>query len=140
MPTGIMQTVSSYMCNGGIFLCAKHLSGCQTRGGWVIFSCIVGMISAIFLYTLDTTKLRSRLGALYVSYFCLGGYIVALGMNTANTAGRAGKVTTNSMIFIAYCAPFQHHRPAVLQGRSGAAVSFRDGRHSRILRPFYHNN
>ncbi|EHK97716.1 putative Uncharacterized transporter [Glarea lozoyensis 74030] len=47
MPTGIMQTVSSYMCNGGVFF---------------------------------------RLAALYMSYFYLGGYIVGLGMATANTA------------------------------------------------------
>lgn len=86
MPTGIMQTVSSYMCNGGVFLCAKYLSKYQLRGAWVMFSCIVGMIAAVFLYTLPLGNLHGRLAALYMSYFYLGGYIVALGMNTANTA------------------------------------------------------
>lgn len=86
MPTGIMQTVASYVCNGGVFLCVKYLAGYQTRGGWVIFGCIVGMISAVFLYTLPITNLQGRLAALYMSYFYLGPYIVALGMNTANTA------------------------------------------------------
>jgi hypothetical protein len=86
MPTGIMQIVSSYMCNGGVFLCAKYLSGYQTRGGWVIFGCIVGMIASVFLYTLPLTSLHGRLAALYMPYFYLGLYIVALGMNTANTA------------------------------------------------------
>lgn len=86
MPTGIIQTVSSYMCNGGVFLCAKYIPTRQLRGTWVIFGCIVGMIAAIFLYTLPLTALHSRLAALYMSYFYLGPYIVALGMNTANTA------------------------------------------------------
>ncbi|KAE8444474.1 hypothetical protein EG329_000458 [Mollisiaceae sp. DMI_Dod_QoI] len=103
MPTGIMQTVSSYMCNGGVFLCAKYLSQYQLRGAWVMFSCIVGMIAAVFLYTLPLTNLHGRLAALYMSYFYLGGYIVALGINTANTAGHTKKVTTNAIIFIAYC-------------------------------------
>jgi len=86
MPTGIIQTVSSYICNGGVFLCAKYLSGYHTRGGWVIFGCITGMVSAVFLYTLPLSNLHGRLAALYMSYFYLGPYIVALGMNTANTA------------------------------------------------------
>ena len=86
MPTGIIQTLSSYLCNGGVFLTAKYFSQYQTRGAWVIFGCIVGMISAIFLYTLPLTALHGRLAALYMSYFYLGSYIVALGMNTANTA------------------------------------------------------
>lgn len=74
------------MCNGGVFLCAKYIPTRQLRGTWVIFGCIVGMIAAIFLYTLPLTALHSRLAALYMSYFYLGPYIVALGMNTANTA------------------------------------------------------
>ena len=86
MLTGIMQAVASYMFNGGVFLCAKYLSGYQMRGGWVVFGCIVGMISAVFLYSLPITNLHGRLAALYMSYFYLGPYIVALGMNTVNTA------------------------------------------------------
>ncbi|KAF4628945.1 hypothetical protein G7Y89_g9202 [Cudoniella acicularis] len=103
MPTGIMQTVASYICNGGVFLCAKYLSKYQLRGAWVMFGCIIGMISAIFLYTLPLTNLHGRLAALYMSYFYLGPYIVALGINTANTAGHTKKVTVNALIFIAYC-------------------------------------
>lgn len=86
MPTGIIQTVASYMCNGGVFLCAKYLPGKQLRGAWVIFGSLVGMISTIFLYVLPLDNLNGRLAALYMSYFYLGPYIVALGMNTANTA------------------------------------------------------
>lgn len=86
MPTGVVQTVSTYICSGGVFLCAKHLSGYQTRGGWVMFSCIVGMIAAVFLYTLPITNLHGRLAALYMSYFYYGAYVLGLGMSTANTA------------------------------------------------------
>ncbi|KAG9255121.1 putative allantoate permease [Emericellopsis atlantica] len=103
MPTGIIQTFSSYICNGGVFLCAKYLPGKHLRCAWVVFGIIVGMISAVFLYTLPLNALHSRLAALYMSYFYLGPYIVALGINTANTAGHTKKVTTNAMIFIAYC-------------------------------------
>lgn len=86
MPTGIIQTLASYICNGGVFLCAKYVPQYHFRGTWVIFGCIVGMVSSVFLYTLPLTNLNGRLGALYMSYFYLGPYIVALGMNTANTA------------------------------------------------------
>jgi hypothetical protein len=87
MPTGIMQTVASYTCNGGIFPCVvKYFPRYQLRVAWVIFGCIVGMISAVFLYTLPLHNLHGRLAALYMYYFYLGPYIVALGINTANTA------------------------------------------------------
>lgn len=103
MPTGIMQTISSYLCNGGVFLCAKYYPQKQCRTAWVLGGIIVGLISAVFLYTLPLNALQSRLAALYMSYFYLGPYIVALGINTANTAGHTKKVTVNALIFIAYC-------------------------------------
>ncbi|VUC25519.1 unnamed protein product [Clonostachys rosea] len=103
MPTGIIQTLSSYICNGGVFLCAKYFPTKHCRSAWVIFGIIVGMISAVFLYTLPLTDYQGRLAALYMSYFYLGPYIVSLGINTANTAGHTKKVTTNALIFIAYC-------------------------------------
>lgn len=86
MPTGIMQTVASYMCNFGVFFCVKYLPQYQLRGAWVIFGCLIGMISTIFLYTLPLGNLHGRLAALYMSYFYLGPYIVVLGISTANTA------------------------------------------------------
>ena len=104
MPTGIIQTASSYICNGGVFLCAKYLPQKQCRAGWVIFGIIVGLISSVFLYTLPLDSFYSRLAALYMSYFYLGPYVVSLGINTANTAGHTKKVTVNALIFIAYCA------------------------------------
>ncbi|KAF2710172.1 putative allantoate permease [Pleomassaria siparia CBS 279.74] len=103
MPTGITQTVSSYMCNAGVFLCAKHFPAKQCRTAWVMFGIIVGLIAAVFLYTLPLDNYHGRLAALYMSYFYLGPYIVALGINTANTAGHTKKVTTNALISIAYC-------------------------------------
>ena len=103
MPTGIMQTVASYMCNGGVFLCAKYFPTKQLRTAWVMFGILVGMIAAVFLYVLPTDNFNGRLAALYCSYFYLGPYIVALGINTANTAGHTKKVTVNALIFIAYC-------------------------------------
>ena len=103
MPTGIIQTLSSYLCNGGVFLCAKYLPQKQCRTGWVMFGIVVGLVSAVFLYTLPLDAYNNRLGALYMSYFYLGPYIVALGINTANTAGHTKKVTVNALIFIAYC-------------------------------------
>ncbi|KAJ0281129.1 hypothetical protein Brms1b_011696 [Colletotrichum noveboracense] len=65
MPTGVVQTLSSYLCNFGVY--------------------------------------TGRLWALYWSYFYLGPYIVALGINSANTAGHTKKVTTNATVFAAYC-------------------------------------
>jgi ACS family allantoate permease-like MFS transporter len=103
MPTGILQTLASYICNGGVFLCAKHFPTKQLRTAWVLFGIIVGMIAAIFLYALPLGNLQGRLAALYCSYFYLGPYIVSLGINTANTAGHTKKVTVNALIFIAYC-------------------------------------
>lgn len=103
MPTGIIQTLSSYLCNGGVFLCAKYFPRKQCRTAWVLFGIIVGLISSVFLYTLPLTDYNSRLAALYMSYFYLGPYIVSLGINTANTAGHTKKVTVNALIFIAYC-------------------------------------
>lgn len=72
MPTGIMQTMSSYMCNGGVFLCAKYFPTKHCRTGWVMFGIIVGLIAAVFLYTLPLDNYNGRLAALYMSYFYLG--------------------------------------------------------------------
>jgi MFS transporter, ACS family, allantoate permease len=72
MPTGIIQTVSSYICNGGVFLCAKYLPEKQTRTAWMLFGIILGLISSVFLYTLPIDNYNGRLAALYVSYFYLG--------------------------------------------------------------------
>lgn len=103
MPTGIVQTVASYLCNGGVFLCLKYIPKYQFRTAWILFGILVGLISTIFLYTLPLNDFSSRLAALYMSYFYLGPYIVALGLNTANTAGHTKKVTTNALVFISYC-------------------------------------
>lgn len=103
MPTGIVQTISSYMTNFGIYFCIKYLPGKQLRTAWILLGIVIGMIASIFLYTLPLDDLNSRLAALYVSYFYLGPYIAALGLSTANTAGHTKKVTTNALIFIAYC-------------------------------------
>ncbi|KAF5246459.1 hypothetical protein FANTH_6831 [Fusarium anthophilum] len=103
MPTGIIQTISSYLCNGGVFLCAKYMPKKQCRTAWVLLGIIVGLISAVFLYTLPTKDFNNRLAALYMSYFYFGPYVVALGINSANTAGHTKKVTVNALIFVAYC-------------------------------------
>jgi hypothetical protein len=70
---------------------------------WILFGIIVGLISTIFLYTLPPNDFQGRPAALYMSYLYLVPYIVALGLNTANTAGHTKKVTTNALVFIAYC-------------------------------------
>ena len=103
MPSGIVQTISSYICNGGVFLCAIYLPGKQVRTGFIVFGILVGMIASVFLYTLPLHAYNSRLGAMFVSYFYLGPYVVSLGLNAANTAGHTKKVTVNALIFIAYC-------------------------------------
>ncbi|PGG97076.1 hypothetical protein AJ79_09350 [Helicocarpus griseus UAMH5409] len=103
MPTGIIQTVSSYICNGGVFLMAKHYPRHQVRGIFIIFGIVVGMIAVIFLYTLPITDLNSRLAALYMSYFYFGPYVVSLSLVSANFSGHTKKVTVNALIFIAYC-------------------------------------
>lgn len=72
MPTGILQTVASYVCNGGVFLTAKYFPAKQLRTAWVMFGIIVGMISAVFLYVLPLDNYNGRLAALYCLYFYLG--------------------------------------------------------------------
>ncbi|KAI9729381.1 MAG: hypothetical protein M1834_006905 [Cirrosporium novae-zelandiae] len=103
MPCGIMQTVSSYLCNGSVFLAAKYLPKLQLRGCIIIFGELVGMIASTFLYTLPLNNLHGRLGAMYVSYFYLGPYIISLSLVGANVSGHTKKVTVNAMIFLAYC-------------------------------------
>jgi MFS transporter, ACS family, allantoate permease len=104
MPTGIMETVSAVICNGTIFLItARYNSKLQIRGIVIIIGLIVGMIAAVFLYTLPLTALHARLGALYVSFFYLGPYIVSLGFITQNTGGHTKKVVLNALCFIANC-------------------------------------
>ncbi|KAK8014293.1 transporter [Apiospora arundinis] len=103
MPTGVIQTVASYLCNGGVFLCLKYFPNHHTRVAWVLLGILVGLVSTVFLYILALDDYSGRLAALYMSYFYLGPYIVSLGLNTANTAGHTKKVTTNALIFISYC-------------------------------------
>lgn len=104
MPTGIVQTASSYVCNGGVFLCARYLPGRQCRAAWVALGILVGLVSSVFLYALPLDAFRARLAALYMSYFYLGPYVVSLGLVAANTAGHTKKVTVNALVFAAYCA------------------------------------
>ncbi|KAK8098133.1 uncharacterized protein PG998_013619 [Apiospora kogelbergensis] len=87
MPTGIIQTVASYLCNGGVFLCLKYLPSYQTRVAWILLGILVGLTSTVFLRSLSLDNYHGRLAALYMAYFYLGPYIVSLGINTANTAG-----------------------------------------------------
>lgn len=103
MPTGVVQTVGSYLCNGGVFLCLKYLPSYQTRVAWVLLGILVGLVSTVFLHTLAVDDYNGRLAALYMAYFYFGPYVVSLGMNTANTAGHTKKVTTNALVFISYC-------------------------------------
>ncbi|KIW62037.1 hypothetical protein PV05_02090 [Exophiala xenobiotica] len=103
IPNGIVQTASSYICNGGVFLAAKYLPQYHLRGAFMMFGIIVGLIAAVFLYTLPLTAYHSRLAAMYLSFFYLGPYIVGLSVVGANTAGHTKKVTVNAMMFISYC-------------------------------------
>ncbi|KAF4431484.1 Allantoate permease [Fusarium acutatum] len=103
MPTGVIQTLSSYLCNFGVYFCIKRFPNLQLRGAFVIGGLVVGMIATVLLYTLPTDAFTSRLLALYWSYFYLGPYIVSLGINSANTAGHTKKVTMNAVVFTAYC-------------------------------------
>ncbi|KAF2023988.1 MFS general substrate transporter [Setomelanomma holmii] len=87
MPTGIMRPVASYMCNGGVFLTAKYFPTKQFHTAWVMFGIIVGMIAAVFLYALPRQTIMEG-SPLFTS---------------PNTAGHTKEVTTNALIFIAYC-------------------------------------
>lgn len=86
IPNGVIQTASSYICNGGVFLALKFYPKYHFRGISIMFGIIVGLIAAVFLYTLPLDALHSRLAALWMSFFYLGPYIVALSLVTANTA------------------------------------------------------
>ncbi|KAJ5453428.1 allantoate permease [Penicillium daleae] len=103
MPTGAIQTLSSYLCNFGVYFCIRRFPNLQLRGAFVIGGLVVGMIATVLLYTLPTDAYARRLLALYWSYFYLGPYIVSLGMNSANTAGHTKKVTMNAVVFAGYC-------------------------------------
>ncbi|KAK2032984.1 MFS general substrate transporter [Colletotrichum zoysiae] len=103
IPTGVIQTLSSYLCNFGVYYCTRRFKNLQVRGAFVIGGLVVGMIATVLLYTLPLDSYTPRLLALYWSYFYLGPYIVALGMNSANTAGHTKKVTLNAIVFGAYC-------------------------------------
>ncbi|KAJ0337442.1 hypothetical protein COL154_013129 [Colletotrichum chrysophilum] len=103
MPTGVVQTLSSYVCNFGVYVCVRRFKGCQLRGAFVIGGLVVGMVATVLLYTLPLDSYTGRLWALYWSYFYLGPYIVALGINSANTSGHTKKVTTNAIVFASYC-------------------------------------
>ena len=106
MPVGVIQTISSYICNFGVYFCLLRYPRLQFRGVWCLFGLLIGMISSVFLYTLPLKNYHGRLAALYMSYFYLGPYVLSLGLATANTAGHTKKVTVNAIIFIACELPF----------------------------------
>ncbi|KAF5016544.1 hypothetical protein F66182_11743 [Fusarium sp. NRRL 66182] len=58
------------------------------------------MVDAVSLYDSPFSALHSRLGALYISFVCLGPYIVSLGFITQNTAAHTKKVV---LCFIVKC-------------------------------------
>lgn len=103
IPAGLMQTVSSFACNYGIYFLSKKYPTKNFRGLITITGLLVGMISSIFLYTLPLDAYYNRLVSVWFGFFYLGPYVVSLGLNIANTAGHTKKVTTNALIFIAYC-------------------------------------
>lgn len=86
IPNGISQTISSYVCNWGVFFVLRKYPKLQVRGAFIIFGCIPGLIGTILLYTLPTHSFIGRLVAMWVGYFYLGPYIVALSLVGANTA------------------------------------------------------
>jgi hypothetical protein len=143
------------MCNGGAFVCAEYLSGYQTRGVWLIFSCVVGMIAAVFLCTPQVTSLQNRLAALYMSYISLGGYVVGLGMATANTAyvfdsrlfseakltvtvatRRRSRPTRSSSLHSAFRISLR----AIFQGPSSATLSVGNGGHFGVVWTLNHHD
>ncbi|PVH69127.1 MFS general substrate transporter [Cadophora sp. DSE1049] len=103
MPTGIVQTAASWIMSGVVFWAAGKYPKKNIRCIVMICGQIVGMISAVFLYTLPLDALKSRLAALYMSYFYIGAYALSLGLNATNTVGHTKKVTFGALIFITYC-------------------------------------
>jgi hypothetical protein len=77
MPTGVIQTLSSYVCNLGVYICIRRFPNLQLRGAFVISGLVVGLIATVFLYTLPNDAYVNRLLALYWSYVYLGPYIGA---------------------------------------------------------------
>ncbi|KAL6354254.1 hypothetical protein LRP88_11580 [Fusarium phalaenopsidis] len=102
MPSGVIQTLSSYVCNFGVYFCIRRFPNLQLRGAFVIGGLGVGLIVTVFLYTLPTDAYVNRLLALYWFYVYLGSYIVSLRLNSANAAGHTQKVTLNAVVFAAY--------------------------------------
>ena len=106
IPNGVVQTASSYICNGGVFLAAKYFPRYHYRGAFIMFGIIVGLIAAVFLYTLPTTAYHSRLAAMYMSFFYLGPYIVALSLVGANTA--VSLISAPSVTLKSFCPAKSH--------------------------------
>lgn len=86
MPTGIIQTASAYICGIGVYVVTGYYPRSHVRGAFILFGLVVGMIAAIFLYTLPTDNFHGRLAALYMSYFYIGPWAMSLSLNLANTA------------------------------------------------------
>ncbi|KAK1657224.1 major facilitator superfamily domain-containing protein [Colletotrichum godetiae] len=102
--TGVLQTLSGYICNFEVFWCVRRFGkGVQVRGLVVVCGLVVGMVAIVLLYTLPVDDYSARLWALCWSHFYLGLYIVGLDMHSANTAGHNKKVTTNAIVFVTYC-------------------------------------
>ncbi|KAI8676095.1 MFS domain-containing protein [Fusarium sp. Ph1] len=91
MPSGVIQTLSSYVCNFGVYFCIRRFPNLQLRGAFVIGGLGVGLIVTVFLYTLPTDAYVNWLLALYWFYVYLGSYIVSLRLNSANAAGHTQK-------------------------------------------------
>jgi ACS family allantoate permease-like MFS transporter len=85
MPTGIVQTAASWSMSAIVFWAAGKYPKKNIRCIVMICGQLIGMISSIFLYTLPLEALKSRLAALYMSYFYLGAYALSLGLNSTNT-------------------------------------------------------
>ncbi len=75
IPTGIMATVSTYVCNFGVFYFEKRWPHLHVRGCFIIGGLLIGMTATIFLTTLPAHAYISRLFALYCAYFYLGPFI-----------------------------------------------------------------
>lgn len=103
IPPGLILTLSSYVCNFGVFLCNKRWPHMKVHGAFAIGGLIISLISTVFLYILPLTSYWSRCVALWFGFFYLGPYLLSLGLVVGNTAGHTKKVTLNALVFMAYC-------------------------------------
>jgi len=122
MPTGVIQTVASYLCNGGVFICLKYLPSHQTRVVWIFLGILVGLVSTIFLRALALIVYGPyplRPPSFWPGVAVAGGLVMAW---DRVFAGGAGIAMLLALVWFMNRTPWGEALNAVSQSRESAAI------------------